>query len=341
MRFNRDGTKLLTASNDKTAKLWHVGPQPLSQTTGGETALRKENFRVMPGEMLRCFTGSQLQTGHQAVVCCVALSPDELTVATGSHDKTVLIWEATSELVNQERVAKKLASLTGHTDKIWSVCFSPDGTRLATGGSDKTIKVWDTRSYTVRHTLRRTVLAGTFHEIITTVAFSHNGKLVLSSGGCHTQVWDLATSQCTATVGHGKSINALAISQDQRRVMTAAGDGTAKVFEFGSSESGEAQCFDGHATVGAKGLRGCAFSPDGGSCATGGEDGTAVLWQDGALHRRLEGHTKAVKAIAFGPRYWEMAQSLKLARLKGLKGNKLKEAEAEAEAEAAAQTKAQ
>jgi len=189
MRFNRDGTKLLTASNDKTAKLWHVGPGPISLMTG-DTALRKEIVHIKPGEMLRCFSGTQLQKGHQAVVCCVALSPDELTVATGSHDKTVLLWEygTPGEMVNTGRVAKKLASLADHTDKVWSVEFSPDGTRLATAGSDKTIKVWNASTHTVIQTLRRTVLAGTYHEIVTAAFFSPNGKLLLSSGGCHTQI---------------------------------------------------------------------------------------------------------------------------------------------------------
>src|SRR5262245_35631260 len=51
--------------------------------------------------------------GHKAQVCSVAYSPDGKTLASGSHDKTIKLWDA--------RTGKERATLTGHTSLVLSV----------------------------------------------------------------------------------------------------------------------------------------------------------------------------------------------------------------------------
>ncbi|KIL53895.1 hypothetical protein M378DRAFT_93416, partial [Amanita muscaria Koide BX008] len=63
-------------------------------------------------------------------------SPDGKRIASGSHDKTICIWDVeTGEQVTNP--------LKGHTGYVRSVAFSPDGKRIASGSNDKTIYVWD------------------------------------------------------------------------------------------------------------------------------------------------------------------------------------------------------
>ena len=76
----------------------------------------------------------------ESAVESVAFSPDGTTLASGSSDETVRLWDVAS--------GAQLATLEGHTDGVESLSFSPDGTTLASGSSDETILLWDVAEWT-------------------------------------------------------------------------------------------------------------------------------------------------------------------------------------------------
>ncbi len=73
--------------------------------------------------------------GHSERATAVAWSPDGKEVVSGSLDKTVQIWSATT--------GKTRLVYQGHTDGILAVAWSPDGRSIASSSLDNTIQVWD------------------------------------------------------------------------------------------------------------------------------------------------------------------------------------------------------
>jgi predicted NACHT family NTPase len=67
----------------------------------------------------------QLQ-GHNEAVSSVALSPDGSKIVSGSSDKTIRVWDASTGI-------EMLPPLQGHDDQIYSVAFSPDGSKSSLG----------------------------------------------------------------------------------------------------------------------------------------------------------------------------------------------------------------
>ena len=73
--------------------------------------------------------------GHTGSVDSVSFSPDGSTLASGSWDDTVRLWDVVT--------GSEIRVLKGHTGFVRSVSFSPDGTTLASGSDDGTVLLWE------------------------------------------------------------------------------------------------------------------------------------------------------------------------------------------------------
>ncbi|MBV9708200.1 MAG: WD40 repeat domain-containing protein [Chloroflexi bacterium] len=106
----------------------------VSPIRAANSALTTTPPRMKPEEL----TLLRSLEGHIGPVSSVAISADGQTVVSGSHDKTIKVWNW--------QTGQQLRSLEGHTGGVWSVAISPDGQTLVSGSYDSTIKVWNRRT---------------------------------------------------------------------------------------------------------------------------------------------------------------------------------------------------
>ncbi len=167
----------------------------------------------------------QTLPGHSSFVNSLAISPDGKTLASGSWDKTIKIWNLeTGELIG---------TLTGHSDRVNSVTISGDGKMLASGSSDETIKFWNLQSGELLCTF-----PGHSMEV-NSVAISPNGQVIASSGGADNTIklWNLRTGKLLRTLrGHLDNVNAVVFSPDGKILASGSSDATSKVWDVESGK---------------------------------------------------------------------------------------------------------
>jgi WD40 repeat protein/tRNA A-37 threonylcarbamoyl transferase component Bud32 len=224
-------------------------------------------------------------TGHSNSVRSVAFSRDSRTLASGSWDNTIKLWDVQTQ--------REIVTITGHSNGVLSVAFSPDGRTLASGSWDNIIKLWDVQT-------QRQIATLTGHSsFVQSLAFSPDGR-TLASGSCDKMIklWDVQTQRQIATLtGRSNSVRSVAFSPDGRTLASGTEDKTIKLWDVQTRR--EIATLTGHSDW----VNSVAISPDGRTFATGSLDKTIKLW-DVQTQREiatLTGHSNWVNSVAFSP----------------------------------------
>ncbi len=297
--FSPDGARVVTASVDKTARVWDTNTgKAIAVLIGHDgpissAAFSPDGARVVTASwdntarVWDAATGKTIAvlSGHDDRVVSAAFSPDGARVVTASADKTARVWDAAT--------GKAIAVLSGHDGGVSSAGFSPDGPRVVTASQDKTARVWDAATGKAI-----AVLSGHGREVVS-AAFSPDGARVVTASDDKTaRVWDAATGKAIAVLsGHHGQVNSAAFSPDSVRVVTASADNTARVWDAATGKA--IAVLSGHDYP----VESAAFSPDGARVVTASWDKMARVWDasTGKAIAVLSGHGDRVESAAFSP----------------------------------------
>lgn len=209
--LSSDGTKALSASFDKTLKLWQVSPQ--------NSLL---NYQ-------RTFDG------HTDAIYSVYLSHDDKFAVSASADKTVKLWDI--------QTANCIRTFEGHTDTVTSVVLSRNHNLIVSGSYDGTLKIWDVKTGECVSTLDE------HQDAVRSVALNADGSLALSgSFDCSLKLWDISTSKCLHTfTEHTAEIHSVCFSSDGKFALSGAFDRTLKYWDINTGKC--LHTFEDHADV--------------------------------------------------------------------------------------------
>ncbi|WP_193854138.1 AAA-like domain-containing protein [cf. Phormidesmis sp. LEGE 11477] len=297
--FSPDGSRIVTASDDNTARVWDSQSGELIQALEGHqssvtnasfspdgsrivTASDDNTARVwdsQSGELI------QALEGHQSSVINASFSPDGSRIVTASDDNTARVWDSQS--------GEPIQALEGHRSRVTNASFSPNGRRIVTASFDNTARVWDSQS-------GEPIQALEGHQSrVTNASFSPDGSRIVTASADNTaRVWDSQSGELIqALEGHQSRVINASFSPDGSRIVTASDDNTARVWD--SQRGEQIQALEGHQSR----VRNASFSPDGSRIVTASFDNTARVWdsQSGEQIQALEGHQSLVTNASFSP----------------------------------------
>jgi WD40 repeat protein len=270
--FSSDGTRILTASDDSTAKLWNGTGDLLrifryrSELNGAVfspddsriLAIASSNNTALVWEIATPANTSPKELKHTGMVRFARFSADGTRILTTSHDKTAVLWSAVS--------LARIATFR-HENPVSGGEIAPDASHIITFTDNGAAFLWSSSGVKIKALLH--------DKRVLHAEFSHDGnKAITTSADFSAKLWDVKTtiSQPISTFRHGNAVLYAAFSPDDSRVVTTSSDKTAKAWDIKAPDVPFAIFY--HSDI----VQMASFTSNGERVLTCSDDHFAKLW---------------------------------------------------------------
>ncbi|MFO0980239.1 MAG: protein kinase [Planctomycetota bacterium] len=300
--FDSRGERVITASNDMTARIWDVAAGAATMVLLGHTApisaagFSHDGARAVTASddgtarIWDVATGTTiaLLEGHRDRLITATFSPDDRQVLTTAYDGTARVWDTQTW---------HGFALTPHRPEYVCASFSADGAHVVTASYDRTARIADAATGA-----EQVVLAShdaTFWGGIRSAEFSPDGRLVVTAS-CDNQarIWDVTSGHLLTTLmGHQREVLSAKFDPGGDHIVTGSYDGTARTWSVKAGV--QLRVLRGHLGQ----IFSVSYRADGRRIITAGDDGTARVWDaaSGSLIATLAGHGGSVNNAMFSP----------------------------------------
>ncbi|WP_254173294.1 nSTAND1 domain-containing NTPase [Planktothrix pseudagardhii] len=224
--------------------------------------------------------------GHNNTIETVSFSPDGETLATGSYDNTVKLWDQNDQLIQE---------LNGHDDAVMSVSFNKNSNLLATASLDQTVRLWKKQGKNWQDTLSSLK----DNTSIYSVSINPQDNLIATGGeDGKVKLWTPDGKTKQILTGHTESVYSMSFSPNGQTLATAGKDHTIILWKRTPKEWVKMKNLTDHKDE----VYSVTFSPNGEMLASADATGTIKLWtSDGRFIRDFRGHINEVFAVTFSP----------------------------------------
>ncbi|MEG4963175.1 MULTISPECIES: AAA-like domain-containing protein [unclassified Microcoleus] len=282
--FSPDSQTIVTATDDKSIKLWQTKGTLQATLTGHTDKIRNVIFNPSGQLIVSASDDKTLKIwqkngklihnlkGHSGQVTSVSFSRDGNIIASASVDGTVKLWKINGEELSTFKVERGW---------ITSTSFSPDGQIIAAAGTDGTVKLWSLSKVKEKLQKQESIEARTDIKLFRTlqiesdkimsVTFSPDGAMLAAgSAGGTAIIWSKDGTQLSI-LKHTSGLTNISFSPDSQMLLSASTDKMVRLWNI-----------DGTLLKTLKGNKdavwSASFSPDGKAIASASADGTVMLW---------------------------------------------------------------
>ena len=282
--YSNDGKHLVTASNDRSARIWENNSRKLLFTLNGHSdALTSASFnpngnRIVTASadgsacLWNAWTGEKIfcLPDHRSTVFHAGFTRDGRYLFTETHapDEKVRIWDALT--------GKIIHEMEGHLTEKGNAFLSPDGKKITSASRDGSIYIYDLVTGRMLHRI-------TGHrKAVYSSVFSPDGKrLITASADSTARIWDVFTGrQLLVIEGHQEKVTDAQISADGRFILTLSHDRSPTLWDGKTGEPLYSFLNGGY-------IFKAVFSPSGSEIATLGNDGRIRTWESSQGTQKL------------------------------------------------------